>query len=160
MGYPSLRQCVEDLQRNGELVRIDQPVDARLEAAAIHRRVNAAGGPALLFANVSNCQFPLVSNLFGTMDRVRLMFRDGLEAVQQLVEMRAQPTSFLKRPWRYLGTPRSALTMLPARVKRGPVLANQTTISMFRKARTPNFVGVRFARHQRDDGRRRIDVGG
>ncbi len=128
MGYHNLRQCVDDLERNGELVRIDQPIEARLEAAAIHRRVNAVGGPALLFTKVRNCQFPMVSNLFGTMDRVRLMFRDGLGAVRQLTEMRAQPKNFFKRPWRYLGLPRSAFTMLPARVKRGPILENQTTI--------------------------------
>ncbi|NOY40245.1 MAG: UbiD family decarboxylase [Planctomycetes bacterium] len=129
MGYPSLQHCVEDLQRNGELIRISEPVDANLEVATIHRRVFAAGGPALLFTNVVGCKFPMVSNLFGTMDRVRLMFRDGLGAVRQLVELRSEPKNFLKRPWRYLGTPRSALTMLPASVRRGLVTANQTTIS-------------------------------
>ena len=129
MGYQTLRHCVDDLQRNGELVRITEPIDANLEAAAIHRRVVAAGGPALLFENVVDCDFPMVSNLYGTMDRVRLMFRDGLGAVKQLVELRSQPKNFLKRPWRYLGTPRSALTMLPSQVKRGAVIANQTSIS-------------------------------
>jgi len=129
MGYRNLRHCVEDLERNGELLRIQQPIDAELEAASIQRRVSAAGGPALLFTDVSNCHFPMVSNLFGTMDRVRLMFRDGLGAVKQLVELKQQPQSFFKRPWRYLGTPRSALTMLPACVKHGSVMANQTTIA-------------------------------
>ncbi|NOY30021.1 MAG: UbiD family decarboxylase [Planctomycetes bacterium] len=128
MGYRNLRQCVDDLERNGELVRIDQPIDAQLEAATIQRRVSAAGGPAVLFTNIRNCRFPMVSNLFGTMDRVRLMFRDGLGAVQQLIELRQQPQVFFKRPWRYLGTPRSALTMLPARVKHGAVLANEARI--------------------------------
>ena len=128
MGYHSLRQCVEDLERNGQLVRLTQEIDARLEAAAIHRRVVAAGGPALLFANVKGCRFPMVSNLFGTRDRLRLMFRDGLEAVKQLIELRAQPKMALRQPWRYLGVPRSALTMLPAQRKSGAVLAHRTTI--------------------------------
>lgn len=129
MGYRNLRQCVDDLERNSQLIRISTPIDPQLEMAAIHRRVFAAGGPALLFTNVRGCGFPMVSNLFGTMKRVRLMFRDGLGAVSQLVELRSQPQEFFKRPWRYLGTPRSALTMLPAQVKNGPILANQTNIS-------------------------------
>lgn len=128
MKYHSLRQCVEHLERNGQLVRLTQEVDAHLEAAAIHRRVVAAGGPALFFANVKGCRFPMVSNLFGTRDRLRLMFRDGLEAVKQLIELRAQPKLALRQPWRYLGMPRSALTMLPMQCNSGAVLAQRTTI--------------------------------
>ena len=100
MGYRSLRACVDDLERHGQLVRIDAPVDAHLEAAAIHRRVHAAGGPALLFANVTGCRFPMVSNLFGTMERMRLMFRDALDGVERLVEMKAKPQAALARPWK------------------------------------------------------------
>ncbi|MCG8448094.1 MAG: UbiD family decarboxylase, partial [Pirellulales bacterium] len=129
MGYRSLSECVQHLERSGQLVRLTHPVDARLEAAAIHRRVVASGGPALLFTNVRGCRFPMVSNLFGTMDRMRLMFRDGLQAVRQLVELRQQPKVAVRRPWHYLGVPRSALTMLPAFRRSGPVLAHQTTIS-------------------------------
>lgn len=55
---------------------VDAPVDARLEAAEIHRRVIAAGGPALLFTNVNGAAFPIVTNLFGTRDRVLLAFGD------------------------------------------------------------------------------------
>ena len=47
---------------------------ASLEIAEIHRRVIAAGGPALLFSNVRNSSFPLVSNLFGTTGRAELAF--------------------------------------------------------------------------------------
>ncbi len=129
MGYHSLRQCVEDLEQGGQLVRITHEVDAHLEAAAIHRRVVAAGGPALLFANVKGCRFPMVSNLFGTRDRLQRMFRDGLEAVKQLIELRSQPKLALRQPWRYLGVPRGALTMLPTFCKSGAVLAQRTTIS-------------------------------
>jgi 4-hydroxy-3-polyprenylbenzoate decarboxylase len=85
MSYASLRECVDDLARHRQLIRIDAPVDAHLEAAAIHRRVHAAGGPAVYFANVTGCKFPMVSNLFGTMERTRLMFRDALDGVERLV---------------------------------------------------------------------------
>jgi len=49
-------------------------VDADLEVAEIHRRVIAAGGPALLFKNVRGAEFPLVTNLFGNARRVDLAF--------------------------------------------------------------------------------------
>src|SRR5215510_11348841 len=108
MGYRSLRDCVDDLERHGQLVRIESPVDARLEAAAIHRRVHAAGGPAVYYANVTGCRFPMVSNLFGTMERTRLMFRDALAGVERLVGLRAKPQAALKRPWQFWRTPLDA----------------------------------------------------
>ncbi|HWY85724.1 MAG TPA: menaquinone biosynthesis decarboxylase, partial [Gemmataceae bacterium] len=52
MGYPSLRACVVDLERTGQLVRLNEEIDPFLEAAAIQRRVYQAGGPALLFQRV------------------------------------------------------------------------------------------------------------
>jgi 4-hydroxy-3-polyprenylbenzoate decarboxylase len=129
MPYRSLRECVDDLQRHGQLVRIESPVDARLEAAAIHRRVHAAGGPAVYFANVVGCRFPMVSNLFGTMERTRLMFRDTLAAVERLVALRTNPEAVLRRPWRLWRTPFDALSMLPRYVSGGPVMAEQITVS-------------------------------
>ena len=106
MGYHSLRQCVEDLQSKGQLVCLTQEIDAHLVAAAIHRRVVAAGGPALLFDNVKGCRFPMVSNLFGTRDRLQLMFRDGLDAVKQLDRITCATKAGMRQPWRYLGVPR------------------------------------------------------
>ncbi|MEM1305758.1 MAG: UbiD family decarboxylase, partial [Planctomycetota bacterium] len=121
--------CVDDLLAHKQLVQIDAPVSAYLEAAAIHRRVYAAGGPALLFANVTGCRFPMVSNLFGTLERSRLMFRDSYERVQRLIDLKVDPTRALKAPLRYAATPLSALRMLPRPVSGGPVLANETTVS-------------------------------
>jgi 4-hydroxy-3-polyprenylbenzoate decarboxylase len=128
MGYRTLRQCVDDLQRHGRLVRIDDEIDARLEAAEIHRRVCAAGGPAIYFARVKGCRFPMVSNLFGTIERARFMFRDTLERIERLVDLKIDPMRALRHPWRYASTARAALTMLPATVGRGPITENETTI--------------------------------
>jgi UbiD family decarboxylase len=69
-----LRAFVDLLRREGEIVTIDAEVDPDLEAAEIHRRVIAAGGPALLFRNLKGAAFPLVTNLFGTKRRVDLAF--------------------------------------------------------------------------------------
>ena len=65
--------------------------------AEIHRRVIAAGGPALLFTNVTGAAFPLVTNLFGTRARVELAFgRRPLELVRRvagLAQRGCRPTS-------------------------------------------------------------------
>jgi 4-hydroxy-3-polyprenylbenzoate decarboxylase len=129
MGYRSLQACVDDLARNGHLVRIDHEVDARLEAAEIHRRVYQVGGPALYFARVKGTRFPMVSNLFGTLPRARFIFRDALERVRKLIELRADPSAALRSPFRYLGAPFTALHMPPRRVAGGPVFAAQTSLS-------------------------------
>ena len=72
MGYRNLRQCIDDLTATGQMVQITEPVDPCLEAAEIQRRVFAAQGPALYFANVKGSRFGMVSNLFGTMPRLRV----------------------------------------------------------------------------------------
>jgi 4-hydroxy-3-polyprenylbenzoate decarboxylase len=129
MPYRTLQQCVSDLERAGHLVRLEDEVDPRLEAAEIHRRVYRASGPAILFTNVKGCRFPMVSNLFGTLERSRFLFRDTLEKVRRLIELKVDSSNFWRKPSRYLKTPFTALSMLPRRVTRGPVLANSTTIS-------------------------------
>jgi 4-hydroxybenzoate decarboxylase subunit C len=53
---------------------VEAPVDPRLEVAEIHRRVIAAGGPALLFTHPKSADFPVVTNLFGTPRRAELAF--------------------------------------------------------------------------------------
>src|SRR5262245_4154493 len=105
MGYRNLRECVADLERTKQLVRIETEVDPRLEMAEIQRRVYAAGGPALLFSRVKGCEFPMVCNLFGTLDRARFLFRDTLEAVRHLVELKIDPAAFWRSPWRYRDVP-------------------------------------------------------
>ncbi len=70
----NLQDFIKILRQENDIVEIEAPVDARLEAAEIHRRVIAANGPALLFKNIKGAAFPLVTNLFGTQKRVELAF--------------------------------------------------------------------------------------
>jgi 4-hydroxy-3-polyprenylbenzoate decarboxylase len=129
MGYRSLRDCLHDLQWIGQLLRIDDEIDPHLEMAAIHRRVYQAGGPALYFARVKGSRFPMASNLFGTPQRVRYVFRHTFQTVQRLVALQIDPAQFFKRPWRFLGVPRAIWNLRPRWVRRAPVLARETTIS-------------------------------
>src|SRR4051794_18668363 len=99
MGYRNLKACLRDLEATGQLVRIPCEIDANLEAAEIQRRVFAAGGPAIYFANVKNCRFPMVSNLLGTMARARYIFRDTLAALERVSQLKADPKRALARPF-------------------------------------------------------------
>jgi hypothetical protein len=128
MGYRTLRQCVDDLAATKQLVRLEVEIDPHLEAAEIQRRVYQAGGPAIYFARLKGCRFPAVSNLFGTIERTRYLFRDTLAAVQRLIALKTDPARHMARPWKYLSAVPAALHMLPKRVRTGPVLAHQTTI--------------------------------
>ena len=129
MGYRSLQECVADLARTGQVVRIEEEIDPYLEAAEIQRRVFQTGGPAVFFARVKGCDFPMVSNLFGTLARTRFLFRDTLDAVRHLVELKIDPSCFWRRPWRYHDVPRALWHLWPKRVYTGPVLAHEIPIS-------------------------------
>ncbi|NBX47614.1 MAG: 4-hydroxybenzoate decarboxylase, partial [Chloroflexi bacterium] len=74
MNLTSLRDLIDLYRREGEIVEVTAPVDPYLEIAEIHRRVIAAGGPALLFRSPKGSAFPVVTNLFGTMRRIELAF--------------------------------------------------------------------------------------
>ena len=62
MLYNSVEDCINDLERNGHLIRIKEEVDPYLEMAAIHLKVHEANGPALLFENVKMFFLELLSN--------------------------------------------------------------------------------------------------
>jgi 4-hydroxy-3-polyprenylbenzoate decarboxylase len=128
LGYRNLSACVADLERTGALVRIDQELSADLEIGSIQRRVYQAGGPALLFTRVKGCSFPMLGNLFGTLERTRFIFRDTLKAVERLVQLKVDPRSFLKEPAALLSTVPAAWHLIPKRVNHGPILANTTTL--------------------------------
>ncbi|CAA9258726.1 MAG: UbiD family decarboxylase associated with menaquinone via futalosine [uncultured Chloroflexi bacterium] len=86
MVLSNLRDFLTLLRREGELAEVSAPVDPNLEIAEIHRRVIAAGGPALLFTNVKGSPHAVTTNLFGTARRIELAFgRRPLEFVKQAV---------------------------------------------------------------------------
>jgi 4-hydroxy-3-polyprenylbenzoate decarboxylase len=128
MGYRSLAECVRDLERNGHLVRVREEVDPHLEMAAIHLRVYQRGGPALLFERVKGSRFPAVSNLFGTLDRSRFLFRDTLRRVQALVELKYDPMGLARRPFHFLPVMPTAAAALPQPRRGGPVRHGTTRL--------------------------------
>lgn len=128
MGYRNLQECIADLDRTGQLLRLKCEVSADQEAAEIHRRVCERGGPAILFENVAGCQFPMVSNLFGTIDRARFLFRDSLRDVETLVQLKKDPLFLLKNPGRIFGAMRTLFSMRCVKRRSGPVMECRTTL--------------------------------
>ncbi|MGI9177584.1 MAG: UbiD family decarboxylase [Pirellulales bacterium] len=137
MGFRSLQACVEALRHESargplarrQLVTVDHPVDPHLEIAEIQRRLFRAGGPAVLFTKPRGSDFPILTNLYGTRARIERIFADTLDRVKRLVELKIDPTAALQKPWRYWRSPIDALSMLPRRVRTGPVLARHIPLS-------------------------------
>ncbi len=127
--YRNLEDCVNDLEKHGHLVRIREEVDPYLEMAAIHLKVYEAGGPALLFENVKGSKFRAVSNLFGTIERSKFIFRNTWKSVENVMAVRNDPAKALKNPFKNLKTGISALSALPLKSGRSPVATQEINIS-------------------------------
>ena len=113
MAYRSLEECLLDLEKNGHLIRIKEEVDPYLEMAAIHLRVYEAKGPALLFENVKGTKFRAASNIFGSLERSKFIFRDTFALVQKLIELKGDPIKAIKHPIQNFNTGLAALKALP-----------------------------------------------
>lgn len=122
----NLRQFLDILRREKQLLTIDTQVDPYLEIAEIHRRVIAKGGPALLFTNVKGSTFPVVTNLFGTNLRLELAFGNRpLDFVKTLVHLveNAMPPSF-STLWQARPLLSQGLKIGMKKVRSAPVMDN------------------------------------
>ena len=74
MNYPSLREFIDRLDREGELLRIKESVSPILEITEITDRVSKqlGGGKALLFENVEGSSMPVLINAFGSSKRMNM----------------------------------------------------------------------------------------
>jgi UbiD family decarboxylase len=122
-GFPDLRAFVDTLRREAQLRVVRVPVDPRLEVAEIHRRVIAAGGPALLFERVLGTDFPVVTNLFGTLNRAEMAF--GVRPrhlIGRLVEtIRTSFPPSLAAAWKARDLAAATIRIGTRRVRSGPV---------------------------------------
>src|ERR1700689_4595308 len=90
MSYKSLRDFLAKLERDGELVRVREPVSTFLEMTEIQTRLIAQGGPAVIFekpikADGTPSSMPVLVNLFGTVKRVAMgVTMDGKERTDAL----------------------------------------------------------------------------
>ncbi len=90
-----MRGFIKTLESQGKLKRIKTQINSELEVTEISDRVLQQGGPALLFENVKNHTMPMLTNLFGTADRIALgMGRDSADELSEVGELLA----YLKEP--------------------------------------------------------------
>ena len=117
MAYRTLQQCISDLNKKGELKIISKQVNPDLEMASIHLDEFAKGGKAILFENIKGSKFRAASNLFGTLERSKFMFRDSLKIVKKLIDLKTNPASALKNPADALFTVLNGIYALPIKVR-------------------------------------------
>ncbi|PTY38155.1 3-octaprenyl-4-hydroxybenzoate decarboxylase [Saccharospirillum sp. MSK14-1] len=95
MKYRDLRDFLTGLEQRGELLRITEAVDPKLEMTDLCDRVLRKNGPALLFENPTGFDMPVLGNLFGTPERVAMGM--GAESLHDLREI-GKVLSYLKEP--------------------------------------------------------------
>jgi 4-hydroxy-3-polyprenylbenzoate decarboxylase len=123
MPFRNLQDFVHRLEARGLVRRIQVEVDPILEAGEIAQRVLREGGPVLLFENPKGARFPLLMNLFGTMERVRLALgREPSSVADELLGTieRMTPPS-VSGLWESRHTLLKGLTSMPRTVGSAPV---------------------------------------
>ncbi len=129
MSYKSLADCIQDLERIGQVKRISRLVDPNLEMADIHLENFARKGPVLFFENIKGSPFPAVSNLYGTIERTEFIFRKTIPKVKQVMSVKGDPGAAFKSPFQFAQVPFTALKALPKKSRfKPPILFGKTTI--------------------------------
>lgn len=123
--FADLRSFMTHLERCGQLVRVEAPVDARLEVTEIGRRLLAERGPAVLFTRVKGSTVPMLTNLFGTEERVAMAIGRSLDELAELggwlAELRQpQPPQGMGGWWPLLRRLAKVRHMPPRMVRRPP----------------------------------------
>lgn len=94
MAYTDLRDFIDVLSRQGELMRITTEVSTDLELAEITDRVSKLkeGNKALLFTNVKGYDMPVLINAFGSHKRMCLSLEvDNLDAIANRIRSFIKP---------------------------------------------------------------------
>ncbi len=126
MKYKDLRDFIKQLEKQGELKRINVPVDPYLEMTEICDRTLKQGGPALLFEYPKGANIPVLANLFGTPHRVAMgMGADSIDELRGIGELLAylkepEPPKGIKDAMEKLPVLRQVLNMAPKLVKYPP----------------------------------------
>lgn len=119
MKYSDLRDFIAQLESRNLLKRIDYPVSPYLEMTAVSDRVLRSGGPALLFTNPQSHKMPVLTNLFGTVERVAMgMGEESISALREVGKLLAalkepDPPKGFKDAFNKLPLLKQALNMAP-----------------------------------------------
>ena len=117
MSYRSLLDCINDLEYNNQILKIKQEVDPDLEMASIHIDEFQNRSNVILFEKVKGSKYAAVSNIFGTHQRSRFLFRSSIENVKSLIDLKLNPSLFLKNPFRSFFSLLYGIYSIPKKVK-------------------------------------------
>jgi len=117
MTYKSLHKCISDLEKKGEIRNVYEEMNPDLDMATMHLDEFANGGKAILFENIKGSKYKAVSNLFGTLERSKFMFRDSLQIVKELINIKTNPISAFKNPVKAISTILNGIYALPKKVR-------------------------------------------
>jgi 4-hydroxy-3-polyprenylbenzoate decarboxylase len=116
MARKSLISILEELQRKNDLKCIEKEVDPNLEMASIHLEEFKKQGKAILFQRIKGSQYRACSNLFGSISRSRQFFKESLDDIKSLIDLRNQPQILLKEPFKFVKILLRARFYLPKKV--------------------------------------------
>jgi len=116
MSYKSLKECISHLDKKGEVRRISEETNPDLDMASIHLDEFCKNCKAILFENVQGSRYKAVSNLFGSIARSKFLFCDRLQIVKDLIEIKTNPTSIFRSPFRAFFTVLNGIYAFPKRV--------------------------------------------
>ena len=91
MPFKNLQSVIKDFEERGQLVRIKEPLSPKFEMTEVTDRVVKKEGPALLFENPKGYDIPVLTNLYGSLDRIRSIFN-----IQELDDLGAGFARFLE----------------------------------------------------------------
>ena len=117
MAYKSLQQCISDLDKKGEILKITKEIDPNLEIASVHLDEFSKASKAIVFENIKGSKFRGTSNLFGTLNRSKFMFRDTLGKVKKLIDLKTDPSLALKNPVKAIFAALHAIYAIPLKVR-------------------------------------------
>jgi len=123
MPFKNLQDLVKHLESKNQLVQIKESVSPNLEITEITDRVVKEKGPALLFQNPTDFSFPVLTNLYGSLERIQTIFD-----IQELDDLGKGFSRFLEiappKGWveklKLLPKLKDAANIFPKPVKRAP----------------------------------------
>ena len=102
MAFSGIKDFIEYLKENGELLTLPTPLRPRFEISTILSELGKKEAPAFLFEKVKGHQLPVIGNLLGTKKRLSM----ALEVDQENLFENALSGSFPSRAqsyWRWPG---------------------------------------------------------
>ena len=131
--FNDLRDFLALLTQREDLRVIDTPVSPKLELTEISRRALLHGGPALVFSRASDRGIRVLTNLFGTTDRIAAALgADGPGVFEELGKLLAalrapEPPRGMREAWSKLPLLKQILNMAPRTVRDAPCQQEQIT---------------------------------